>query len=279
MERKKGKKKEECCWSLFSRLVLSGGGEATTQTLFLINKNVMEISYVVSAPKHFSATSGTASSFQPVYVHNENIFSNPVNNYCFPYGEVRGYPSLWSLRKPWLWSASLVIICWCTSELQDRMRTNTEETWTLIASLPAADEKRWCVEKGCCCDRVEPRVPRGWAGGWMHISPWGPRWLVALLAMQRVQQKWVSAFDSEILALLLASLWCQSSFAERRRFYGLSSNLYDFLLEARGWGVEGENKTQPSPGGPQPKPQELQVSQIACSQKMKGNQPHSFFRQ
>lgn len=74
----------------------------TTQTLFLINKNVMEISYVASAPKHFSATSGTASSFQPVYVHNENIFSSPVNNYCFPCGEFRGCPSLQSLKKLWL---------------------------------------------------------------------------------------------------------------------------------------------------------------------------------
>jgi len=34
----------------------------------------------------------------------------------------------------------------------------------------------------------------------------GPQWLVALLAMQRVQQKRVSAFDSEILVPPHASL-------------------------------------------------------------------------
>jgi len=44
-------------------------------------------------------------------------------------------------------------------------------------------------------------------------------------------------------------------------------------------GGMGQNKTQPSPQGLRPKPQDLQVSQITCSQKLKGNQPYSFFRQ
>lgn len=237
----------------------------------------MEISYVVSVPKHFSATSGTASSFQPVYIHNENIFSSPVNNYCFPCGEVRGCPSLWSLKKTWLWSASLVIICWCVSELRNGMRTNTEETWTLTASLPAADE----TEKRRYCDGVKPRVPRVGAGGWMPISPRGATVTCGLLAMQRVQQKWVSAFDSEILAPLHASLWCQGLFVERRRFFmgSLRTCMTSHWRLGDGAGGQGENKTQPSPQGPRFKPQEPQVSQIACSQKPKGNQPHSFFTQ
>jgi len=59
--------------SVFQFGIDQGKKKDTTQTYFLINKNVMKISYVVSAPKHFSVTSGTASSFQPIYVHNENI--------------------------------------------------------------------------------------------------------------------------------------------------------------------------------------------------------------
>lgn len=42
------------------------------------------------------------------------------------------------------------------------------------------------------------------AGGISHLQ--GPKWLLALLAVQRVQQKRGSSFDSVILALLCASL-------------------------------------------------------------------------
>lgn len=74
-----------------------------------------------------------------------------------------------------------------------------------------------------------------------------PRWLVTLLAMQRVQQRWVSVFDLEILAPLHASLWCQGFFTEKRHFYELCSNVYDFPLEARGWGLGEEQNTTKLP--------------------------------
>lgn len=140
---------------------------------------------------------------------------------------------------------------------------------------------RWedvlCGKRFAAIMELIQRFPRGeWEGGCTsHLR--GPQWNIALLAMPRVQQKWVSAFDSEILAPLHISLWCQGLFVERRHFYGLYSNLYDFPLEARGWEIgEEQNPTKPL----KPKPQEPQVKQIACSQKPKWNQPeNSFFRQ
>lgn len=227
---------------------------------------------LITSQQHLATT---ASSFQPVYVHNENIFSSPVNNYCFPYGEVRGCPSLWSLKNPWLWSASWsprVSACLsCGAEWGQTQRISGSCLLLFLQQMSRGGvRKKGAAVVGSC---QELPMGREMTQG----PPGGLQWLAALLAALKVLQKWVSAFDLEILAPFHSFLWCRGLFEERRRFYGLLSNLHDLPLEARG-GDGGERTWTLSSCSPQPKVQELQVSQIMHSEKLKGNHLHSFLR-
>jgi len=76
------------------------------------------------------------------------------------------------IKKPLALKHLLVAPCQCMSELWSRMRANTEDISFLLASLPAADEQRWCQEKGCCCGGVLPRVAHG--KGDDPRPTWGP---------------------------------------------------------------------------------------------------------
>lgn len=65
-------------------------------------------------------TSGSRSSFQPVSIPKQNIFSSPVDNYCSPSEEGRAVPHFWVIKTSFAFEELFV---------GNGMRINREKTW------------------------------------------------------------------------------------------------------------------------------------------------------
>lgn len=235
----------------------------------------MEISYVVLAPNHFSATSGSDCELLPACLCSQwEHFFQPCQQLLFSLWGGQRLSLTLVIKKPMALKRLLFAPCQCMSELQSRMRAN-KEIWFLLAPLPAADEQRWCWEKGCCCGGVLPRAAhRRWpkdhlkACSGLHLcwQHWGCYRNESLPLIWRFWLPFLPSFDVEV---------CMRRGGVFMGFLQTCTTLHWRPGEEMG---ESEPTPTLSSCSPQPKAQELQVSQIVCSQKLKGNQPHSFLR-
>lgn len=147
--------------------------KVTTQTLFLINKNVMEISYVVSAPKHFSVTSGSDCELLPACLCSQwEHFFQHCQQLLFPLWGGQRLSLILAIKKALALKClpgHLLVVC------LNRVWTNTEVTWSLTVSLPAAYELMRCLEKGFICEE-EAFLYTPFKLAWLSIGGQGKRW-------------------------------------------------------------------------------------------------------
>lgn len=231
--------------------------KVTTQTLFLINKNVMEISYVVSAPKHFSVTSGSDCELLPACLCSQwEHFFQHCQQLLFPLWGGQRLSLILAIKKALALKClpgHLLVVC------LNRVWTNTEVTWSLTVSLPAAYELMRCLEKGCHSDWVA----WGWQGGETHSSPQGACGPPSSVegAEKMNQCHWFLDFGSPLCLPLMSGFIC-----EEEAFLYTPFKLAWLSIGGQGkrWGRE--NERQPSFWGLQDQASSalLRVSSFLC---------------